>query len=51
MGVRGQRHAPAALPPGTTRYPFVLNIRTGKHLVLYVYRKPKSIANTIYFLC
>ena len=21
MGVRGQRHAPAALPPGKTRYP------------------------------
>jgi len=23
MGVGGQRHAPAALPPGKTRYPFV----------------------------
>ena len=22
MGVGGQRHAPAALPPGKTRYPF-----------------------------
>jgi hypothetical protein len=22
MGVGGQRHAPAALPPGMTRYPF-----------------------------
>jgi hypothetical protein len=23
MGVGGQRHAPAALPPGKTRYPFI----------------------------
>jgi hypothetical protein len=26
MGVGGQRHAPAALPPGTTRYPLYMRL-------------------------
>jgi hypothetical protein len=30
MGVGGQRHAPAALPPGMTRYPLYRSL--GRHL-------------------
>jgi len=29
MGVGGQRHAPAALPPGKTRYPLYVGPRAG----------------------
>jgi hypothetical protein len=30
MGVGGQRHAPAAIPPGITRYPFYRRLGTNK---------------------
>jgi len=51
MGVGDQRHAPAALPTGKTRYPFYKRLgkrlRKRKHIgLLAIYGKVNSVKNT-----
>jgi hypothetical protein len=50
MGVDGQRHAPAALPPGMTRYPFYMKLGGPQGRVRKILPPPGFDPRTVQFV-